>query len=123
MVRNINYETKKTNEYKDDKTVNELNGVISYKSSLPLIKRNMNISNLFSPTAMLRYSPGHMRNLSTKDVYLNSTNLYSLNKTSEIESGISVILGFDYKINEKNGLEEREKFALSVGQVFRSEKC
>ena len=122
MIRNTNYETKKTNEYKDDKTVNELNGVISYKSSLPLIKKNMNFSNLFSPIMMLRYSPGHMRNLREKDVYLNSTNLYSLNKTSEIEDGISAILGFDYKINEKKDLQEREKFALSLGQVFRNKK-
>ena len=120
MIRNTNYETRKTSEYKDDKTVNELNGVISYKSSLPLIKRNMNISNLFSPIVMLRYSPGHMRNLRTKDLYLNSTNLYSLNKTSEIEDGISAILGFDYKINERNDLKEREKLALSLGQVFRN---
>ena len=42
-----------------------------------------------------------MRNLSGKDVKLNYTNLYSLNKTSEIEDGLSAILGFDYKINEK----------------------
>ena len=122
MVRNTNYETKKTNEYKDDKTVNELSGVISYKSSLPLIKKNINFSNLFSPTIMFRYAPGHMRNLSAKDVHLNSANLYSLNKTSEIENGISAVLGFDYKINEKRGLEEKEKLAISVGQVFSNEK-
>ena len=39
-----------------------------------------------------------MRPLSnTCQVALNYTNLYSLNKTSEIEDGLSAILGFDYK--------------------------
>ena len=44
---------------------------------------------------MIRYAPGHVRNLSNKDISLNYTNLYSLNKTSEIEDGLSAILGFD----------------------------
>jgi LPS-assembly protein len=68
---------------------------------------------------MLRYAPGHMRNLSNKDVYLRYTNLYSMNKTSEIEDGLSAILGFDFKINEKVSNESnKEKFSLSLGQVF-----
>ena len=68
---------------------------------------------------MLRYAPGHMRNLSTKDVFLNYTNLYSMNKTSEIEDGLSAILGFDFKINEKmNDESDREKFSISLGQVY-----
>ena len=32
MFRNTNYKTKKTNEYKDEGTVNEIHGVLSYKS-------------------------------------------------------------------------------------------
>ena len=123
MLRNTNYETKKTGEYKDDRTVNELNGVLSYKTSLPMKKKGVNYSNLFSPNFMVRYAPGHMRNLSEKDVLLDYTNLYSLNKTSEIEDGLSAILGIDFKINEKkDATTEREKFSLSVGQVFNYEK-
>ena len=97
MIRNTNYEARKTKEYKDEGTVNELNTVLTYKSSLPLQKDGINYSNLFSPNFMLRYAPGHMRNLSNKDVYLRYTNLYSMNKTSEIEDGLSAILGFDFK--------------------------
>ena len=65
--------------------VNEIHGVLAYKSSLPLKKDGINYSNLFSPNFMVRYAPGHMRDLSGKDETLNYTNLYSLNKTSEIE--------------------------------------
>jgi len=123
MVRNTNYEARKTGEYKDAGTVNELNTVLTYKSSLPLKKDGINYSNFFSPNFMLRYAPGHMRNLSTKDVFLNYTNLYSMNKTSEIEDGLSAILGFDFKINEKmNEESDRERFSISLGQVYHFEE-
>ena len=57
----------------------------------------------FSPNFMMRYAPGHMRNIKSEKILCwNYTNLYSLNKTAEIEDGLSAILGFDYKINEKN---------------------
>ena len=119
MVRNTNYEARKTKEYKNEGTVNELHSVVTYKSSLPMKKDGINYSNFFSPNLMLRYAPGHMRNLSTKDVFLSYTSLYSMNKTSEIEDGLSAILGFDFKINEKVSDEsDREKLSLSLGQVF-----
>jgi len=123
MFRNTNYKAKETSDYKNAGTINEAQGVLAYKSSLPLKKDGINYSNLFSPNFMLRYAPGHMRDIRAKDVALNHTNLYALNKTSEIESGLSAILGFDFKTNEKNadGVE-REKLSLSLGQVFNSEK-
>ena len=123
MLRNTNYKTKKTNEYKDEGTVNEIHGVLAYKSSLPLKKDSINYSNLFSPNFMIRYAPGHMRNLSGKDDTLSYANLYSLNKTSEIEDGLSAILGFDFKINQNEaGKFKKEKLSLSLGQVFNYEK-
>ena len=85
-------------------------------------KEGANYTKLFSPNFMARYAPGHMRNLSGNDVLLNYTNLYSLNKTSEIEDGLSAILGIDFKINKKKDIGEKEKFSLSLGQVFNYEK-
>jgi len=123
MLRNTNYQTKNTNEYKDDKTINELAGVVSYKSSLPLKKDSKNFTNIFSPNIMLRYAPGSMRKLNEKDITLNYENLYALNKTAEIERGLSAILGLDFKIDEnmKNN-SSREKISLSIGQVFNYEE-
>lgn len=118
MIRNTNYEAKKTSDFRDDGTVNELNGVMSFKSSFPMKKSGINYSNIFSPNFMMRYAPGHVRDLSGKDISLNYTNLYSLNKTSEIEDGLSAILGFDFKTNKN----ETEKLSLSIGQVFNYEK-
>tara|TARA_Y100000590_G_scaffold292934_1_gene329909 strand:- start:7466 stop:9898 length:2433 start_codon:yes stop_codon:yes gene_type:complete len=123
MIRNTNYEAINTTEYKDEGTINELNGVIAYKASLPMKKENINSSNLFSPNFMIRYAPGHLRNLSGKDVSLNYTNLYSLNKTTDIEDGLSAILGIDFKINEKSENNvNREKLSLSIGQIFNYEE-
>ena len=120
MLRNTNYEARKTGEYKDVGTVNEINGVLGYKSSLPMKKDGINHYNLFSPNFMVRYAPGHMRNISDKDASLNYANLYSLNKTTEIENGLSAILGFDFKTKEKES--DKEKLSLSFGQVFNYEE-
>ena len=123
MLRNTNYEARHTGEYKDSGKVNELSGVLAYKTSLPMKKDSPNYSNLFSPNFMLRYAPGHMRSLAGKDVFLDYTSLYSLNKTSEIEDGLSAVLGIDYKVNEKSesGVD-MEKFSINLGQVFNYEK-
>ena len=67
MLRNTNYEAKKTGEYKDEGTVNELSGVLGYKTSLPMKKDGANYSKLFSPNFMIRFAPGHMRNLNDKE--------------------------------------------------------
>ena len=120
MLRNTNYEARKTGEYKDEGVVNEIHGVLGYKSSLPMKKDGINHYNLFSPNFMVRFAPGHMRDLSDKDTSLSQSNLYALNKTSEIEDGLSTILGFDFKIIEKEN--DIEKISLSLGQVFNYEK-
>tara|TARA_Y100000590_G_scaffold11830_1_gene14458 strand:+ start:2261 stop:4678 length:2418 start_codon:yes stop_codon:yes gene_type:complete len=120
MIKNRNYEAKNTTDYKADGTVNELSSVVSFKSSLPMRKDSNYYSNVFSPNFMVRYSPGHMRNLSSDSVTLDYSNLYSLNKTSEIEDGLSAVLGFDFKVNDK--IKNKEKFSASLGQVFNLNK-
>ena len=123
VFKNTNYEAKNTTDHKTKSVINEFSGVLSYKSSLPMKKEKDYSSNIFSPTFMVRYAPGHMRNLSGDDINLKYANLYSVNKTSVIEDGISAILGFDYKINKKESDgNEKEKFSLSLGQVFNIEE-
>ena len=123
MISNINYDAKNTGNYKTDGTVSELKSVLTYKSSLPLKKEKSNSFNIFSPNFMIRYAPGHMRNLSNDSTMLKYNNLFSMNKTSEIENGLSAILGFDFKKSDKNkNGSDKERFSLSVGQVFRSER-
>ena len=61
-----------------------MHGVLAYKSSLPLKKDGINYANLFSPNFMVRYAPGHMRDLRGKDETLNYANLYALNKLQKL---------------------------------------
>ena len=119
MIRNTNYEAKKTNKYRNEETVNELYGVISYRTSLPMKKVLTNYSKIFSPNLMIKYSPGHMINLSDSDITLDYANLYALNKTSVVDAGLSAILGVEYKINEKkDGAIGKEKLSVAIGQIF-----
>ena len=123
MVKNTNYEAKNTTDLKTNGTISELSSVVSFKSSLPMEKSGNDFSKTFSPTFMLRYAPGQMKSHRDDDVFLNYSNLYSLNKTSEIESGLSTILGFDYSLNKKKSDgTQREKLAVSMGQVFNQRK-
>ena len=118
-LKNTNYKARKTTDHKTDGEVSELRSVLSYKSSLPLKKDGIGFTKIFSPNFMLRYAPGHMRKLTKEDAILNYTNIYSTNRTTEIESGISAVLGFDFKINEKSkNNTDREKISLSLAQVF-----
>ena len=72
---------------------------------------------------MVRYAPGQMKNRRDDDVFLNYSNLYSLNKTGEIESGLSTILGFDYKLsNNGQNSSKSEKLSISMGQIFNQKK-
>ena len=123
MIKNTNYDAVNDENYKTKGTINEISGVVSFKSSLPLQKKGINYSNIFSPNFMLRYAPGHMRNLHKSDVTLNYANLFDINKTSEIESGLNAVLGIEYKINEQNKDKlGKEKLSVSLGQVFSHKK-
>ena len=124
MISNMNYDAKNTGgDYKTDGTVSELKSVLTYKASLPLKKNKPNSFNIFSPSFMIRYAPGHMSNLREESTMLKYTNLFAMNKTSEIENGLSAILGFDFNKNDKNrNGSNKERFSLSVGQVFRAER-
>ena len=125
QIKNSNYESENDGNLKSENNNHEFSGVLAFKSKIPMQKETKNYIKTFSPNFMLRFAPGHMRDLSDEDITLNYSNLYSNNKTNKndvIESGLSTILGFDLAFDEKKGSEEQEKFNLSLGQVFRPEK-
>ena len=118
-LKNSNYRAENTSDHKNDKNNIELMGAVSLLSSLPLEKQSENYKKILTPKLMLRSAPGHMRNMSDSQVKLGMSNLYALNKLSDIdviETGTSLTLGTDYKIEDKK--TSFEKFNLSVGQVF-----
>ena len=127
IVKTVTYDADNTTEYKNSKTNNELKTALGYFAKLGLYKNdtiNKNFHSL-SPKLLLRYAPGHMRNIENGR-RLNYGNLFNLNKVGEldvVEPGLSTSLGFEYKKNKlnKNNLLSEEIFSFGLGQVI-SEK-
>jgi len=123
IVKNVNYEAKNTDQYKNDKTNNELNSALGYFAKLGLSKKNISNKNFqtLSPKFLLRYAPGHMRKVDGGKFSYDT--LFNLNKTDRfdvIEDGLSTSLGIEYKkysLNEENNID-KETFSLSGGQVI-----
>ena len=103
-LKNSNYRAENTSDHKNDKNNIELMGAVSLLSSLPLEKQSENYKKTLTPKLMLRTAPGHMRNMSDSSLKLAMSNLYSLNKLSDIdviETGTSLTLGTDYSYKIK----------------------
>ncbi len=127
LFKNINYDAKNETNYKTDGSVSEFYGALGLKSELGLYKLNNNKINIFKPKILLKISPNDSRNISGNTITLNNSNLFSLNKVNtidEVDTGSSISLGFDYKINElgKNKEIKNEKFSFSIGQVISAKE-
>ena len=127
LLKNVNYNTENTKEYKNDKNNSELNSALGYFAKFPMFKEDF-VNNYFyslTPKFLLRYAPGHMRNTEGGS-RLNYSNLFNLSKLEEndvLEPGLSSSIGFEYKKNEydNKSLIGDEILSFSVGQVI-SEK-
>ena len=117
-IRNINYEVKNVDEYKED-TTSELFGALGIFSKLNLQKKQGNTDHLITPKLLFRYAPGSMRNESSGS-RLTPSSAFNLNKLGNInnfETGISGTLGFDYKTVTKD-----KEFDFSIAQVIKDEE-
>ena len=127
IVKNVNYESKKTDGFKNDKTNNELNSALGYFAKLGLSKKNISNKNFqtLTPRFLLRYAPGHMRKID--DGKFSYDALFNLNKTDRfdvIEDGLSTSLGIEYKkyaLDEENNMGD-ETFSFSGGQVISNKE-
>ena len=127
LVKLVNYESENTDEYKNDKENTELNSALGYFAKIGLYKEDF-INKKFhtlTPRILLRYSPGHMRNVESGK--LNYGNLFNLNKVTEpdvLEPGISTSIGIEYKKNKLNdsNMIGDEELSFSVGQVISAQE-
>ena len=96
-------------------------GTVSIMRAIEYVKSNKwptskHSKETLTPKLMVRTAPGRMRNMSNSSVKLGISNLYALNKLSDIdviETGTSLTLGTDYSY--KNKKNDFEKFNLSLG--------
>ena len=117
-IKNINYEAKNVDIYKDEAT-SEIFGALGFLSQINLQKNVGDQYHLLTPKMFLRYSPGSMRK-ETSGSKLNPINAFSMDRLGNInnfETGASATLGLDY--NVKDNFKE---FDFSVAQVISQEE-
>tara|TARA_E500000178_G_scaffold10413_1_gene10187 strand:+ start:8189 stop:10588 length:2400 start_codon:yes stop_codon:yes gene_type:complete len=115
-IKNINYESKNIDIYKDEATV-EVYSALGILSEINFQKNSDNAKHLLKPKMLVRLAPGSMRKESS-GTRLNPSNAFSMNRISDInnyETGLSGTIGFNYKIKNKNNFE---KFNFSLAQVI-----
>ena len=101
---------------------------LGFKSELGLFKFiDNNKLNIFKPKMLVKLSPNDSRNISKESIILGYSDLYKLNKINTIDNvdtGSSVSLGFDFKINNLNENKEikNEQFKFSLGQIISAEE-
>jgi len=118
-LKNVNYETKNTEIYKND-TTNELFGAIGYLAQLDLFKKMRdNGSHILTPKLLLRYAPGHMRK-ETEKTRLSHANIFTLdrlNTNKNFESGLSSTIGFNYEFETSD-----KKLDFSIAQIINEKE-
>ena len=118
-LKNINYETKNIDIYKEDLT-NEFFGSLGLLSEINFQKIKNKTTELLKPKILLRYAPGSMRKEESGD-RLTASNAFDINRVYNInnyETGLSATLGFDYKIKKEN----ITKFDFSLAQVINKKE-
>ena len=128
LLKIVTYEANNTDDFKNDEFNAESYGGLSYNASLPLIKKNTleDRISFLTPKASLKFAPGHMRNIKEDNLRLNYSNIFNLNKNSQIDvvdSGNSFTAGLEFSnldfINNQAG---EENFSVYLGQVFSFEE-
>ena len=87
-----------------------------------MLKENKDKSfrDYFTPKFLLRYSPGHMRNIDDnyKLKYDDVFNIDRINLIDTLETGLSASLGFEYTKNKVVNNETKELFYTSFAQII-----
>ena len=115
--KNINYETKNVDLYKDE-TTSEIFGALGYLSEINLRKKDGNSKYFLKPKMLVRYSPGSMRKEESGSILTpdSAFSMDRLNNINNFETGLTGTFGFDYTIQKNN-----KNFDFSVAQIL-SEK-
>ena len=107
--KNLNSLGKNDQTYKSSPQL-ELQSLIELKSDLPLTRMTNEASHTLVPKLSLRFNPGDMKDHSSDERRINTSNIFDLNRfgiDDSFESGYSATLGVDY--NTK-GLKDEEKY-------------
>ena len=118
-VRNINYESKNDDLYKNDPT-SEVFGAAGLLSSINLEKIFNQSIHTLTPKVFLRYASGSMRQ-ETSGSRLEPLTAFSMDRLNNIrnfETGLNTAVGFDYSISKN----DYNKFDFSIAQIINSKE-
>ena len=118
-LKNLNTTGKNDDLYKSSPQV-ELMGIFEMSSSLPLIKYGEIFNDYIEPKISFRFNPSDMKDYSNSSRKINTSNIFEINRlglTDTFEEGKSLTIGFEYK---KERIENiNNYFGFKVGSVFR----
>jgi len=128
LLKVVTYEAENTDDYKNEEFNAETHGALAYNASLPMFKKNLekNRISFFTPKASLRYAPGHMRDIDGDGLRLSYSNLFELNKSSQLdvlESGASAAVGLEFSnLDFEKNKTGSENYSLYLGQIYNFEE-
>ena len=120
--KNLNSKGKNSPEFKSSTQI-ELMSIFDFTSSLPLIQSNKYYNNYLTPKLSFRFNPSDMKDYSSSDVKITTSNLFSNNRIGQsdtFESGRSLTLGLDFRKENIDNINNY--FEAKLGTVLRDKK-
>ena len=114
--KNLNSLGKNDQTYKSSPQL-ELQSLLELKSNLPLIKMTNKASHTLMPKLSLRFNPSDMKDHSSDERRINTSNIFDLNRfgiDDSFESGYSATLGVDYNTKKLTDQEKYLEFKLAT---------
>ena len=115
-LKNLNTTGKNDEIYKSSAQV-ELMNIVNYEASLPLAKTNEKYFNTITPKISLRTNPSDMKNYSSSDREINTSNIFSIDRLGlddSFEEGESLTLGLDYRKETLKNINKFFEFNLAT---------
>ena len=116
--KNINYETKNVNLYKEDPT-SEIFAAFGYQSEIKFLKNNGKNQHFLTPKFFARYAPGSMRKERIGS-RIDPSKAFSMDRLSHInnfETGLTGTLGLDYEVKNKD-----RSLDFSIAQIINNKE-
>ena len=134
FLKNNNLLGKKSN-YKSSPQM-ELESLLEFNSSLPLINKQTNYNNFLTPKISLQFNPTGMKDNSSEVRTIGISDLFSPNRLglgNTFEEGKSLTLGLDYRKEKLNTTSEDKRdenefdeinnyFEIKLGTVIRDKE-
>ncbi len=120
IIKNVNSDSQNSENFDEDANYYS-SGLFQFNSSLPLIKENENFQNLLKPKMALKISPNNTKNISDKEIKLDTTNIYNLERLSSndtVEGGMSLTYGNEFSVLKKSNSDELFSFKVANNLRF-----